>query len=95
MGMMGSHHVTFEGECYKLNETTLPFGYIEKGNLEMFITGILGGFFLLLWYHSKMKNKVFLWLGTGIIFLGLFSVFSSYQEKKRIIKEHGTKIECL
>lgn len=94
MGMMGSHHVTFEGDCYKLNEKTFPMGYVDPGYIDMFITLILGGFFLLLWYHSKMKNKVFLFLGIGILFWGLFTVFSKYQNKKRIIQEHGTKVKC-
>lgn len=96
MGIMGSRHVKLDGECYKLNEQTLPFGYHERGlgDLDFYVTLVISGFFLLLWYHSKMKNKVFLGIAAIIILWYVYTLSTIYNEKKRIVEEHGTKVKC-
>jgi hypothetical protein len=93
---MGSHHVKLDGECYKLNENTLPFGYSEKGvgYLDFYVTLIVIGFLLLLWYHSKMKNQVFLGFSFVVALWYVYTLASIYDEKKRIVEEHGTKVKC-
>lgn len=96
MGMSGSSHIKFQGECYNLDEQTLPMGYHERGlgSINFLATFIISGFFLLLWYHSKMKNKVFLGIACIFALLYIYDLTTIYDEKKKIIKDHGTKVKC-
>lgn len=96
MGISGSRYVKFEGECYKLDEKTLPMGYIERGlgDIDFYVSLIISGFFLLLWYHSKMKNKLFLGIAVVVALWYVYTLTTIYYEKKRIVEEHGTKVNC-